>query len=107
MSSVAYPNLALGPDGLLYIAESGIKLVMLAGWHRYQGWSADEIQAQFPQLTLGQIHSALAYYYDHKAELDAEIESREQRADQLLAELADSAGQRRLHDLKSERDQEP
>jgi len=34
-------------------------------------------------LTLGQIHSALAYYWDHRDELDAEIERRIERADQL------------------------
>ena len=28
----------------------------------------------YPPLSLAQIHAALAYYYDHKAQLDAEIE---------------------------------
>ena len=37
------------------------------------GWSADEIQANYPHLTLAEIHAALAYYYDHQQELDALI----------------------------------
>lgn len=37
------------------------------------GWSPDELAFQFPHLTLGQIHSALAYYWDHQQELDDEI----------------------------------
>ena len=36
-------------------------------------WDADEIQRQHPHLTLGQIHSCLAYYYDHQ-EIDSIIE---------------------------------
>ena len=37
------------------------------------GWSADEIQRQHPYLTLAEIHSALAYYFDHAEEIDAEL----------------------------------
>jgi hypothetical protein len=38
---------------------------------------------QHPYLTMGQIHSVLAYYWDHKAELDQDIERRLQLVDQL------------------------
>ena len=34
---------------------------------RAYGWDAGEAHAQHPSLTLAQIHSALAYYYDHQA----------------------------------------
>ena len=39
-----------------------------------QGWDADEIHAQYPYLSLAQIHAALSYYYDNQSDLDAEIE---------------------------------
>ena len=29
---------------------------------------------QYPHLTMSQIHSALAYYWDFKAEMDADIQ---------------------------------
>jgi uncharacterized protein (DUF433 family) len=38
------------------------------------GWDAEEIHKQHPHLPLAKIHAALAYYYDHQAEMDAEIE---------------------------------
>lgn len=47
--------------------------------------TAEQMAAQFPPLTLAQIHSALAYYYDHKPELDAQIDSDRQRGDDLRA----------------------
>jgi hypothetical protein len=31
---------------------------------------------QHPHFSLGQIHSALAYYYDHRDELDADLQRR-------------------------------
>ena len=40
------------------------------------GWSPGELLFQHPYLTLGQIHSALAYYWDHSEELDQDIERR-------------------------------
>lgn len=40
------------------------------------GWSPEELHFQHPGLTLGQIHSALAYYWDHQEELEQDIEGR-------------------------------
>ncbi len=42
------------------------------------GWSADEICIHYPHLKLAEIHSAMAYYFDHQAEIDGEIDQ-EQR----------------------------
>jgi uncharacterized protein (DUF433 family) len=38
-----------------------------------QGQSADEIVADFPQLSLADIYSALAYYHDHREQIDQDI----------------------------------
>lgn len=56
------------------------------------GWSPEELHFQYPHLTLGQIHSALAYYWDHQEAMDQAIEESLKEADQLRA----SAGQTRL-----------
>ncbi|WP_202895666.1 hypothetical protein [Iningainema tapete] len=37
-------------------------------------------------LTLSKIHSALAYYWEHKKEIDGDIERREQYAQRLQQE---------------------
>jgi hypothetical protein len=42
------------------------------------GWSADEICIHYPHLKPAEVHSAMAYYFDHQAEIDTEIEA-EQR----------------------------
>ena len=51
------------------------------------GWSPEELHFQHPYLTLGQIHSALAYYWDHQEELDRDIERRLERADRIQREM--------------------
>jgi hypothetical protein len=45
------------------------------------GWSPEELLYQHPYLTLGQIHSALAYYWDHEGELNQDIERRLERVE--------------------------
>ena len=87
MSTVEYAHISLNSSGVPIIAGTGAKVRMVVMDHIGQGWDADEIHRQHPHLTLGQIHSALAFYYDHQAELDAEIAQDVKDADLLLAEI--------------------
>ncbi len=41
-------------------------------WYERMGWSADEISAEH-DLSLADVHAALAYYFDHRAEIDESI----------------------------------
>lgn len=42
--------------------------------HVALGWTAEELYVQHDRtLTPAQIYSALAYYYDHQAEIDEQI----------------------------------
>ena len=54
------------------------------------GWSPEELFFQHPYLTLGQIHAALAYYWDHKQELDTDIERRWQFAEKARQQAGPS-----------------
>ena len=71
-------------DGLVpQIAGTTMKVVELVTAQQAYGWSPEELAFEFPYLTLGQIHSALAYYWDHQAELDEDIERRLAFANEL------------------------
>jgi uncharacterized protein (DUF433 family) len=87
MATVDYPHVSVNSNGTLIVTGTRTKVLMLVMDHVGQGWDAREIQRQRPYLTLGQIHSALAYYYDHQAEMDAEMERDLQEADRLMAEV--------------------
>ena len=47
------------------------------------GWSADEMCRQHPYLNLSKAHAAMAYYFDHQAEIDQEIEGELVQDDQI------------------------
>jgi hypothetical protein len=46
----------------------------------------EEMHEQYPHLSLGQIHAALSYYYEHQSEIDAEIERGIQMVEELRAQ---------------------
>jgi uncharacterized protein (DUF433 family) len=54
------------------IAGHRITVQNIVLWHELLGRSADEIAAEY-NLTLADVYAALAYYYDHRAEIDKSI----------------------------------
>lgn len=78
-----YEHIVLDQAQVPIIAGTTMKVTELVLAHLAYGWSPEELHFQFPYLTLGQIYSALAYYWDHRAQLDQEIEHRLERADDL------------------------
>ncbi len=57
-----------------------MKVIELVTGQLANGWSPEELHFQHPYLSMSQIYSALAYYWDHQADLDADIKRREQYA---------------------------
>ena len=41
--------------------------------YEWQGLSPEEICREHPGLTLAQVHTALAYYFEHRDEIEAQI----------------------------------
>jgi len=52
-------------NGAPTIAGTGIRVVDIAKAYEHSGYSPDEIVGFYPALTLGDVHTALAFYYDH------------------------------------------
>jgi uncharacterized protein (DUF433 family) len=78
-----YEHVCLSEDGTPTIAFSNTKVVELVGELYAYGWGPAEMQFQHPHLSLGQIHSALDYYYDHREELDADLYRRFEAGEEL------------------------
>jgi len=64
--------------------------------HVAYGWSADAIHEQHPHLSLAEIHAALAFYYDHTGEFEAQIEREKDELKTLRAATGPSPLQTRL-----------
>jgi uncharacterized protein (DUF433 family) len=80
-------HIVLDDRGRGWIDDTNVKVIEVV-LHRFAlGLSPEEIHAAYSGLfTLAQIHAVLSYYYDHKAEYDAEIAREEADAERLRAE---------------------
>ena len=67
--------------GRACLAGHRIRVMDIVGWHHKRGYSVDEIVAMFPGITLGDVHAALAYYFDHREEIEAEFQQDAEAAD--------------------------
>ena len=91
VTSTTYEHVQVDTDGTPIISGTTMKVVELVVAQMAYGWSPEELHFQHPYLTLGQIHSALAYYWDHKEELDADIERRWRYAEETRRKAGPSA----------------
>ena len=71
-----YEYVIFDTENVPFIAGTNMKVIELVLERTAYGWSPEELHFQHPYLTLGQIYSALAYYWDHQEELDQDIERR-------------------------------
>jgi uncharacterized protein (DUF433 family) len=90
MSTIAHPHIKLDAQGVAWIDDANVKVIEVVLDRLAYGWSPEEIHFQHPQLSLAQIHAALAHYYDHQATLDAEIVRQEETIRRLQREAGDS-----------------
>src|SRR5438874_9745601 len=86
-----YEHIVLDDAGVPRIAGTTMKVIELVLERSAYGWSPDELHFQHPYLSLGQIHSALAYYWDHVEELDQDIKRRMEKVESIRQKVGASA----------------
>src|SRR5258708_29973164 len=64
--------------GRARVAGHRVRVLDIVTWHEHQGLTPDEIVFQVPSITLADVHAALAWYFEHVEEIQAEM--REERA---------------------------
>lgn len=86
----SYPHVEFDENGVPLLSGTTMKVAELVMAQRAYGWSPEEIHFQYPHLALSQIHSALAYYWDHQDQIDRDIERRTRFAEQARAQAGPS-----------------
>lgn len=86
-----YEHIVLVDEKVPVILGTNMKVIELVLDKVAYGWSPEELHFQHPDLTLGQIHSALAYYWDHQDQLDRDIERRLQEINRIQKTSKSSA----------------
>lgn len=56
-----------------YLAGTRIRVQDIVSDHELHGLSVDEIVREYPQLTHAIVHTALAYYFEHREEIRVQI----------------------------------
>lgn len=56
------------------IAGSRIRVQDVVIWHEKLGMPPDEIVRHYPTITLADVYAALAYYWDHRDEIERAIQ---------------------------------
>lgn len=88
----------LDANGVAWIDRTNTKVIEVVQDKVAHGWSPEEIHYQHSHLSLAQIHAAFAFYYDHKDELDADMERRYQEVERLQAEAGESPVRKKLRE---------
>ncbi len=73
---IKYPYIVSNPgiaDGKAVIEGTRITVNCIAGYYQL-GMSIDEILNSLRHLTPSQVHSALAYYFDHQEDINFDLE---------------------------------
>ena len=80
-------HISLNEQGVAYIAGTTLKVAFLV--IDVQTWklSVEQIQENYPSLSLSQIYAALAYYYDHKFVIDTQIREETEEYERLRVEF--------------------
>jgi uncharacterized protein (DUF433 family) len=85
MEATSYQHVVLDDEDVPRIKGTKTKIVELAAEHLAHGYSPEEVCLQHPYLSLGQVHSAMSYYWDHEDEINADLERRRKKVEALKA----------------------
>jgi uncharacterized protein (DUF433 family) len=100
MPTISYPHIELNEESVPILSGTTTKVLEIVQDHLAHHWNAEDIQRQYPYLSLAQIYAALAYFYDHEQEVEQEISRRLQRVQEIRDRREDAAFQAKLRQGK-------
>ena len=88
--ATTYEHILINEKGIPTIENTKTKVVEIVLDMKAYGWSPEEIHFQHPYLSLGQIYSALAYYFDHVEKFENDIAERLKKVKKIKSEIGTS-----------------
>jgi uncharacterized protein (DUF433 family) len=79
-------HISLDERGVAYIAGTSMKVAHIVIDTQTWSMTPQEIRDNYPHLSLAQIYAALAYYHDHKAEIDSMLDAWDEEYEQLRSQ---------------------
>ena len=68
-----------------FIAGTRISVQDIYVWHELRGSTPDEIVANYPHLSLAQVHAALTYFYEHADAIRDQLRREKEFAESMEA----------------------
>ncbi len=96
----AEPHIRLEANGVAWIDDTNVKVIEVVVDKLAHHCTPEEMQVQYPHLSLGQIYAALAYYHDHKEQFDAQIQKDRHEVGTLREAAGDPPKAEQLRRLK-------
>ncbi|HEX8680666.1 MAG TPA: DUF433 domain-containing protein [Ardenticatenaceae bacterium] len=96
-----YRHIILNEKQVPIIAGTTMMVEELVIEYLAYGWSPEELCDSHPYLTMGQVLSALAYYWDNKVQMDQEIQEGLEYVDHLRQEQGPTPLEERLRAQKA------
>jgi uncharacterized protein (DUF433 family) len=93
-------HIVITPDivgGKPHITGHRVTVQNIVIWHEWMGRSADEIATEYG-LTLADVYAALAYYYDHRVEIDETIKESKDFVEALRQQIPAKIAQKLRHE---------
>jgi hypothetical protein len=85
-TSIAYPHIVKETGAAARLeSHPRTRVAMIVMDYLARGLGPEDMVRHYPYLKLAEVHAAMGYYYDHQAEIDAEIQA---ELDQLNSEAA-------------------
>ncbi len=72
-----------------FIAGTRVRVLDVYSLSEVHGKTPDEVVEALPDLTLAQVHCALAYYFDHRAEILQQLREEHETAAKLRQTLGE------------------
>jgi uncharacterized protein (DUF433 family) len=85
METTANSHITIDSSGVARIDDSRMKVIHVIKEMRARGSSPEQLRQAFSHLSMSQIHAALAYYYDHQAQIDSQIDRELREFDEARA----------------------
>jgi uncharacterized protein (DUF433 family) len=99
MTLVTEGHILLDDMGEAWIDDTNVKVIEVVLHKLAHESIAEEMHVQYPHLSVSQIYSALAYYHDHKEQMDARIEQDRRDVAALRAKAGETPGRAKLRAL--------
>lgn len=99
VTTVIEGHITVDDRGVARIQGTRIKVMHLIMNKMAYHWTPEQMQENYPHLSLAQVHAAMLYYYEHQPELDQQIKEDLKAADEAQAQAGESPIATRLRAL--------